>query len=159
MFKITKRALILFFLILFFLLNGCATKANFNNTPTNNLEFQKDIKILKGNYSDIEKYDRFFASPTNAPEITELKKLWGNPREERRWGSYALGVALFIGCSAIGLFPYSYIVFPIVLMPTPSKNYIWEKGKYQIVAHGRDDIFVGYDERVHNWTWEEKKTK
>ena len=135
------------------ILSGCATKAHFNNTPTSDSEFTKSLPTLEQEYSDIKEFDRLFASPEEAPKAQELKDLWGEPKTEKRWGLYSLGLAIGAGIVAMGYWPLAVIA--IAFNPTPPEKYAWEKGNYEITATGRNDAWVGYEKRIHSWEWEE----
>ena len=155
MVKAIKVNLVFLLLLSSFMLGGCATKAHFSNTPVNNAEFTKSMTVLEHDYSDIKEYDRFFASPSEAPTLQELEELWGKSTTEKRWGVYALNIALGAGLVATGVLTYPFLAAIFVLNPTPPEEYVWKKGNYEIVATGRNDALVGYEKRIHSWEWEE----
>lgn len=132
------------------ILNGCASTAHFNNTPVEESEFYKDLDYLRAKYSDIDEYDRTIASPKSAPTKNELDEMWGEPKTEKYWGAHLFFSALAAWNVAMG-YPLFLLVF--VGTPTPSENYVWEKGDYSISATGRNDLMVGYEKRIHSWEW------
>jgi len=140
----------------FLILTGCATRANFDHTPTDEKEFVKSISELKHSYSDIEKYDRFFSSTSDSPPLDELEKQWGKPLIQIKWWKYAFFLSAEIGLTVVGLFSYPLLPVLFLFEPLPQEEYIWQKGNYEITAQSRKDIFVGYEKRIHNWDWMEK---
>lgn len=140
------------------MLSGCSTTANFSHTPSDSSEFKKDISELKRNYSDIEEYDRMFASPETAPTKDDLEKLWGTPATRKNWGVFALNFGLCVGLVSAGYLTYPVMAAVYLMNPIPTEEYVWEKGNYQIVAQGRSDAFVRYEKRIHRWEWKEKSS-
>ncbi len=161
---IQSKNLLLSILLLAVLISGCATKANFNNTPINNLEFKKDFNTLKSNYSDIEKYgnpsiSRAFLSFLS-PDINELKKKWGKPDEEKKeWKQYLFNIVFIGGFVAFGQLPLWCLTLPFISVPTPPKAYIWNKEKYHISVPTVRTLFNGYTEQVAIWKWEDNTSK
>ena len=131
--------------------NGCASKVNFVHTPTKSEDFYKPMSTLKQEYSDIEEYDRIFASPQNTPELSELKSLWGEPEVDTKWTEYFLSKTLVI---ALAVVVNPIMLGVIVLNPLPRKEYVWHKGNYNIEVVERKGLLVGYEERVEFWEWE-----
>ncbi len=164
MLQTINKYLILSLLLLTISISGCATKTNFQNTPIKNIEFKKDFSILKSNYSDIEKYSDisylsvFALSPR--PNISELKKQWGKPNEEKtEWKTYIFNIALIGGLVAFGQLPVWGLTLPFISVPTPPKTYIWNKEKYKISVPAMRSLFTGYNEQIVIWKWKEKKEK
>jgi hypothetical protein len=145
--------ILLLFLTIVLIFSGCASKANFSHTPVKQADFLKPIETLKQEYSDIEEYDRFFASPEEAARLEELEKMWGEPKKEVRWIEYGLGLGLITACT---LFLYPICAISLVFQPMPREDYVWEKGDYTITAFSRNGIYVKYEDRIHNWEWKVK---
>ncbi len=139
-----------------FVLGGCASTANFNNTPNEASAFTKSRAELERDYSDIKKYDRGFASPSDSPSAEELVKLWGEPSAKRRyWGGYALGVGLSLAVVAAGYATYPVMAVAYLISPTPAEEYIWQKGNYEISAVSHSGAIVRYEQRISRWKWKE----
>ena len=135
-------------------MGGCATTAEFNNTPKEASEFSKEKSYLESHYSDIDKYDRTFAPPTDAPPIHKLEEMWGEPnKKEKRWGEFIFSIGVGIGMVAAGYVSYPVLAVFYVMVPYPQEKYIWNKGNYEVTAFGRSDIFTRYEERMHRWKW------
>jgi len=137
-------------------MSGCSTTQSFSNTPVESIEFTKNIANLEQNYSDIEKYDRTFASPSAAPRKHDLERLWGEPETKKKWGEFLFSLGLGIGLTSAGYLTYPLFAAVYILNPSPKEEYIWKKGNYEIVANGRSGALVKYEKRIHNWEWEEK---
>lgn len=130
---------------------ACATTSRFDSTPTEEVDFLKDRPYLMSRYADINKYDRFFAGPEEAPPVEDIEKLWGQPSSmEKRWVQYTLSIGLAAVAVSVG-YPVAASVF--FLAPHPQENYVWNKGNYQITAYGRRDLLTRYERRIHNWKW------
>ncbi len=139
-----------------FILGGCASTANFSNTPKEASAFTKSQAELERDYSDIKKYDRGFASPTDSPSAEELVKLWGEPSAKRRyWGGYALGFGAGLALVATGYATYPVMAIAYLISPRPAEEYKWQKGNYEIVAVSRSDAVVRYEHRISRWKWKE----
>jgi hypothetical protein len=139
-----------------FVLGGCASTANFSNTPKEASAFTKSRAELERDYSDIQKYDRVFASPTDSPSAEELVKLWGEPSAKRRyWGGYALGFGAGLALVAAGYATYPVIAVAYLISPRSAEEYIWQKGNYEIAAVSRGDAVVRYEQRISRWKWKE----
>lgn len=134
--------------------SGCASTAHFNNTPVEESEFYKDLDYLSSKYSDVDEYDRLFASPKSAPSKDELVRMWGEPHTEKRWGAYGFHMALGAWAAATAL-PLGILIW--FAQPYPSESYVWVKGDYSISAIGRNDFLAGYEKRIHSWDWEKNK--
>ena len=149
------------FLVFSFLLtSGCSTTQTFSHTPVNSQDFTKSLSTLKQEYSDIETFDRTFGSPASAPLKQSLEKLWGTPdKTEKDWLNYILGLGLGVGLTYAGFLTFPIVGVVILTAPTPRKNYIWQKGNYEITAKGRSDVFVKYEDRIHSWEWKSLKNK
>lgn len=132
---------------------GCASTASFSALPIDEAEFQAPLTELKKDYADIEKYDRMFSAPSDAPRASELAALWGEPKVEKRWGEYIFVNGLGIGLAAGGYLTYPLVAGLILLFPLPQEDHIWNKGDYEIVARVRTDAYVRYEERMHSWSW------
>ncbi len=137
-------------------LGGCATSANFRNTPSKDSDFTKSMVELERDYADIKKYDRTFAGPAAAPRADELVKLWGEPAARKKdWAGYALSFGVGVGFAATGYMTYPLLAVFYLLQPGPREEYAWRKGNYEIVARGRNDALVGYEKRIFRWKWKE----
>lgn len=139
-------------------MSGCSTTANFARTPVESTEFTKSLDDLKKAYSDIEKYDRTFASPASAPREKDLEGVWGEPTVKKKWGEFLTGLGLLTGMAAAGWVSYPIIAALYLNDPVPREEYTWNKGNYEITAAGRSDAFVLYEKRIHKWKWNEKNT-
>ena len=156
MLKLLNIKILLLFLSVSLIFNGCASKVNFAHTPVSQADFTKPMKTLKQEYSDIEEYDRIFASPQNTPELSELKSLWGEPEENTKWTEYILGNTLVV---ALAVVVNPIMLGVIVLNPLPRKEYVWHKGNYTIEIIERKGLLVGYDDRVNSWNWKQNVIK
>ncbi len=164
MLKNIKKSLMLSILLFTFLLNGCATKANFQNTPVNSIEFKKDIKVLESNYSDIKKYSTTSISSSFltflTPDVFELKNKWGTPDKEKIvWKTYLFNIALMGGLVAFGQLPFWGLALPFIAVPTPPKTYTWNKENYHINVYTMRSFFSGYTEKTVVWKWKDNKSK
>jgi len=141
-------------------MGGCATNAEFNNTPKELSEFTKEKPYLEGKYSDIAKYERIFGSSYDAPSVQKLEKIWGKPsKQEKRWVEYIFGWGLSIVFVATGYVSYPVLAIVHLMSPYPQEKYIWVKGDYEIAASGRSEMFTRYEDRVHSWEWKKIENK
>jgi hypothetical protein len=155
-FKLAPSILVLFLL----LSSGCSTTQTFSHTPISNQDFTKSFSTLKQEYSDIEKFDRTFGSPASAPPKQSLEELWGPPNKTKKhWLNYLWGLGLGAGLTYAGLITAPLFGVVVLITPTPYKEYIWQKGNYEITVKGRSDIFVKYEDHIHSWKWKNLKNK
>lgn len=159
MINIRKISLIIMIVISSFVLSGCASKANFNHTPVHESEFKKNIGVLEAEYSDIEKYDRIFASPTDVPKLEELEKKWGKAETEMQWTHSFINIGMMAGFAVSGLVSVPIAVGIGLFTAIPHEKYTWQKGDYKIVAYGRSELFYGFEKRVARWEWEKNTVK
>ena len=151
-----KINILLLFLISSLIFSGCASKANFTNTPVKQIEFTKNIETLKQDYSDINKYNASFVLPQNTPKVEELEKMWGEPEKTKQWFEFGFFTGVVILMSAFGT-PAFLAVY--LFQPMPRENYVWKKGDYTISAEGANSIYVGYEKRMFQWEWKNEDEK
>lgn len=158
MLRIIKINSVILVMASLLMLGGCATTAHFSSTPIAEPEFSKELADLKHRYADIEKYDRFFAGPASAPAKDELVQLWGEPVTRKKWGEFALGLGMSIGLVASGYVSFPVLAFVVLIdgAAMPREEYVWQKGDYEVIAHGRRGALTRYEKRIHNWKWEKK---
>ena len=150
-----KRNLFVFISVVSLLFSGCSSKANFAHTPTKQADFTKPMETLKQEYSDIEEYDRIFASPKNAPKLAELEEKWGEPEKTTQWLGFGFSIGVLIACAVV-VSPAMLTLY--LLNPMPSEQYTWKKGNYTINAQGRKGAFVRYEETIGSWEWESNES-
>lgn len=158
--NMNKYAELIGMLISLLTMGGCATTAEFNSTPKETSEFSKEKSYLESRYADIDKYDRTFASPADAPPVQKLGEIWGEPdRKEKRWGEFIFSFGIGVGFVATGYLSYPLLAVFFIMDPYPQENYVWSKGDCEVTAFGRSEIFTRYEKRIHKWKWRKVESK
>ncbi len=156
------RKLISYILLLSLtLLSSCVSIQKAEHTPTHEAEFNKPLKQLKAEYTDIELYESVWRGfPPQTLDYKDLVNKWGEPqKEEKLWGRYFTSLALN-GALAIGLLnmPVSLLIaIQAIITPLPAESNIWKKGDTQIEAFTHQNMLNGFDKRFGTWEWTKQR--
>ena len=97
--------------------------------------------------------------------LTNLLDLWGEPVSQRiYWEGEISKYAIFGGLGATSLNTFSpqmlgySLAVPAILSPRPMRQYVWEKGEYQITAtFGR--LLFQREPKLLSWEWARRDSR